>query len=153
MSEAESSFVRLAAAMALVDIAPDAGPTIVPVLREMEALPDWRVRNTAKIGRWKIEREGPSPIEELLSATSDSPFVQGSQRLPLNHSYLDTIKLLGWLGPEAKAALPELIGIVTTNSLTPLRLRAADAIRRIDPQTYHKLRLPGPLALPDTASE
>src|SRR6266404_3735156 len=28
------------------------------------------------------------------------------------------IKLLGWLGPETKAALPALTGIVTTNSLT-----------------------------------
>jgi HEAT repeat protein len=138
--QAPDAFLRLDAAMALVSIAPDTGPTIIPTLRELEFIQDLRIRNAARIVRWRIEQAGPSPIEDLLSTN-------------LTDLYLDKIKLAGWLGPEAKAALPELIGVVTTNRLAPLRLRAAGAIRRIDPATYHKLNLPGPLALPDIAIE
>ena len=152
--------------MALVKITPDTA-TVVPVLHELETIQDPRVQNAAKLARWKIElastsvpalgeletiqvpyalyqkhpeREGPSPLDDLLF---DS----------LTGFFLDKIRLLGWVGPEAKSALPQLIGIVTTNSLPSLRLRAADAIRRIDPATYEKLRLPGPLALPDNLED
>ena len=109
---------------------------MVPTLRELETVPDLRLRKAANLVRWKIEREGPSPLEDLLSTD-------------LTNLFLDRIKLLGWFGPEAKVALPELIGIVSTNSLLPLRVRAADAIRRIDPATYERLQLPGALALPE----
>src|SRR5439155_2653456 len=115
---ANGSLLRLAGAMALVNIAPDSGPDVVPTLRELETVPDLRLRKAANLVRWKIEREGPSPLEDLLSTD-------------LTNLFLDRIKLLGWFGPEAKVALPELIGIVSTNSLLPLRVRAADAIRRI----------------------
>ena len=175
--KAEATLLRLAAAMALVKITPDTA-TVVPVLHELETVQDPRVQNAAKLARWKIElasdiastsvpalgeletiqvryrlfdrgviwqkrdpeREGPSPLDDLLF---DS----------LTGFFLDKIRLLGWVGPEAKSALPQLIGIVTTNSLPSLRLRVADAIRRIDPATYENLRLPGPLALPDNLED
>ncbi len=66
---------------------------------------------------------------------------------------LDRMRLLGWVGPKARGALPQLIGIATTNYLPSSRLRAANAIRRIDPATYEKLRLPGPLALPENPDD
>jgi len=173
--KAEGTFLRLAAAMALVKITPDTA-SVVPVLRELETVQDPRVRNAAKLAGWKIElasdtastsvaalgeletvhdlgfpsrvnrekreleREGPWPLDVLLSDT-------------LAGFYLDKIRLLEWVGPEAKDALPQLTEIVTTNSLPSLRLLAADAIRRIDPATYERLRLPGPLALPDNLED
>ena len=63
------------------------------------------------------------------------------------------IMMLDWFGPAAKAALPQLIGIVLTNRLPSFRLQAADAIRRIDPATYEKLRLPGSLGLPENPED
>jgi len=128
--------VRLNAAMALVSIAPDEATAVVPALRELELVQDARVRTAARLARSRIERLESPPLEELLS-------------VPITDFFLDKIKLLGWFGPEAKAALPELIGVVTTNSLPGLRLRAADAIRRIDPATYNRLHLPGLLAWPE----
>jgi len=138
--EIDDSTVRLNAAMALVNLAPDAASDVVPALRELELLQDVRVRTAARLARWKIERSGPPPIEQLLSA-------------PITDLFLDKMKLLGWLGPEAEAVLPDLIGVVVSNSLPGLRLRAADAIRRIDPAIYEQLQLPGPLALPDNPHE
>ena len=138
--EIDDSTVRLNAAMALVNLAPDAASDVVPALRELELLQDVRVRTAARLARWKIERSGPPPIEQLLAA-------------PVTDLFLDKMKLLGWLGPEAEAVLPDLIGVVVSNSLPGLRLRAADAIRRIDPAIYEQLQLPGPLALPDNPHE
>ena len=63
------------------------------------------------------------------------------------------IQVLEWFGPEAKAALPQLIGLVMTNTLPSLRLHAVDAIRRIDPATYQKLQLPGSLGLPENPED
>ena len=135
MLKAEGSFLRLAAAMALVQVEPGARATVIPVLRELEAVQEnWRLRNAVKMARWKIEREGPPPFEDLTDL------------------YIK-IQVLEWFGPEAKAALPQLIGLVMTNTLPSLRLHAADAIRRIDPATYQKLQLPGSLGLPENPED
>ena len=139
MLKAEGDSLRLAAAMALVQIEPDARATVVPVLRELEGVQDLRIRDAVKMARWKIEREGLPPLEHLHSDSLSDLYVK--------------IMMLDWLGPAAKAALPQLIGIVMTNRLSSFRLQAADAIRRIDPATYEKLRLPGSLGLPENPED
>jgi HEAT repeat protein len=137
---APASSLRLAAAMALFNISPDTAPNVVLALGELETAVDLRIRRAARLVRWRIERTGPNPMEDLLAASTTD-------------FYVDKIRMLGWFGPEASAALPELIGIVTTNNLGPLRIRAAEAIRRIDPATFRKFHLPGPLALPENPAE
>lgn len=132
--------LRLAAAMAILNISPDLGPALVPTFQELEIGVDLRVHRAARLARWRIDRKGPSPMEELLDAS-------------MTDFYVDKLRMLAWFGPEARSALPELIGIVTTNTLAPLRVRAAEAIRRIDPPTYRRLHLPGPLALPENLQD
>jgi len=139
MLKAEGSSLRLAAAMALIQIEPDARAMVVPVLHELEGIQGLRIRDAVKMVRWKIEREGLPPSEDLRTDSLADLYIN--------------IMLLDWFGPDAKAALPQLIGIVMTNRLPSFRLQAADAIRRIDPATYEKLQLPGSLGLPENPED
>ena len=57
------------------------------------------------------------------------------------------IELLGDIGPEANAAVP-LLKMILARPFGPDRRAVAIALRKIAPETWDELGLPGLLALP-----
>ncbi|GEM_PF-2471032 len=164
---------QLAAAEALSRIAPGQSSNAVVVLRQFQAerslnppgfpidsskfsalRAHWRSESAAasviyidssklsalraQVALWRLHFES-QPVDSLteLCKSSDKILISWDQRL---------IDLLGDIGPEARSALPLLEDCLEKDP--EQRLAAAIAIRKIDPDEYTRLGLPGTLAIP-----
>lgn len=158
----EDRRLRLAAADALTRIAPLECSNVVAVLTNLQHdseaatvwLPDGRrserkdfqnpqsvfLRLSASVALWRLGVEKEPPVDALAELAGKSPSIGGE---------LWAIKSLGEIGPRAKVALPALRVVLERERGSSVFGRAAAiAIRRIDPEEFAKLGLPGLLALP-----
>jgi HEAT repeat protein len=87
---------------------------------------------------WRLGLEKESPVGGMIEELG--------RREAVNQ--LALVELLGELGPEAKAALPQLTRLVGLGNWIRLRRTAAIAIRKIDADEAAKLGLPGLLVIP-----
>jgi HEAT repeat protein len=160
----ENLRLRLAAADALIMIAPPACSNVVAVLTNLLNEPElatvWVVdekgvarrsdrkdlqnpesvfaKISVSVALWRLGLEKEPPIEVLAELAGKDPSAGGE---------LWAIKLLGEIGPAAKPALPALRGVLDRKS-TYYGRAAAIAIRHIDRDEFDRLGLPGMLALP-----
>jgi hypothetical protein len=146
---------RCRAADAITKIAPQNAAELVPVLQALEHVPPLRViypdsnavqapvffrpdpssnyfRLAAEVSLWRIGLRASPPVAEIISEAQNKDYDHIS----------DWIDLLGDIGPPAASALPALDKILEFDS------EAALAIRRIDPNEYDRLNLPGVVVLP-----
>ena len=111
---------------------------IVNVLSEFRNDPELRSHLTATIALWRLGLETTPIVEELVNCAA-RVYSVGGEKWPID--------LLGDIGPEAKTAVPLLTKVLDRPFLWDRRA-AAIALRKIAPETWSDLELPGLLALP-----
>ncbi len=152
--------LQLAAATAVTRIVPGDCSNAVAVLRGLQ-------RDSGEIAN----QETPEQVEEIMShrirfypsfqaqvavalwrlglksdLEESSPMAALVKQLnsPGNLEFLSLIRLAGDLGPDAKGAIPRLKAYMDNGPFS----QAAIAIRKIDPEEYARMGLPGTLVLP-----
>jgi HEAT repeat protein len=124
-------FVRLDAASALRQIAPQDNANTVPVLQALRGSDLPPVRCGAAVCLWQLGLETNLPLAELTAA--------------VERRDARAIELAGDIGPPARDSLPALEKILGASD--DARFTAAAAIERIDPDEARRLGLPGLLLL------
>lgn len=156
--------LRLAAADALTKVAPQACSNVVAVLTNLqhdsESATVWVsdghgatsptdkkdfensecvfLRLSASVALWRLGVQKQPPVAALTELVDEHPAHTGS---------LWAVTLLGEIGPPAKSSLPALRAVLDQKTTLHSRV-AATAIRKIDPDEWTRLGLPGMLALP-----
>lgn len=126
---------RLAAARALAKIDPREARVFLPVLTEFQKDSQPRFHLSASVALWELKLEADSPVPALMELLKQP-----------GEAYTTT-ELLGDLGPAARESIPSLEKVLRHESIS-YRRRAANAIRKIDPEAWDRIGLPGTLALP-----
>lgn len=160
----ENPRLRLAAVDALTKIAPQACSNVVTVLTNLQHDPEiatvWVsdghgaarrtdqkdfqnpecvfLRLSASVALWRLGVEKEPPVAALTEQVAKLSWLAGD---------LWAVTLLGEIGPPAKSSLPALRTLLDRKATRHSRV-AAIAIRKIDPDEWTRLGLPGMLALP-----
>jgi len=125
--------LRASAAFTLSRIGPDAKvatPKLIALLRappdaeEVNAIFDQIVRKNAAMALGRITRGSDVAVESLIAALDDKGLEVA----------VYAAMALGEIGPPAKAAIQPLQGFVKTEKDARIRIHAAAALMRIDPQ-------------------
>jgi HEAT repeat protein len=115
---------RLVAVESLANLGPEAKEAI-PALRASLRDRDSRVRLEAAYALWKVDGQTEEPVRVLLAILD--------QERPYVHDETRVMDILGEMGPNAKAAVPRLIGKAEKRHRFREGARAARALKRIDP--------------------
>ncbi len=153
--------VRLAAATAIVRIAPAESSNAVEVLEALKWDLDGALvlastngipqKSTLKDGFGNFDGAYPRLAASVAlwqaGLAKDPPVAEITGEFGKDASLFDSeyIELLGEIGPAAKSALLVLEPYLNPGNYYRLRIRAAIAIRKIDPEEAAKLNLPGVL--------
>ncbi len=124
-------YVRLDAAGALCQIAPQETSNSVAVLQALRGDKLPMVRCGAAVCLWRLGMETNLPLAELTAA--------------VERREARAIELAGDIGPPARDALPALERML--NATNDARYAAAAAIEKISPDEARRLELPGLLLL------
>lgn len=144
--------IRIAAARALLRIAPETASTTKAALQQLEEdgrpwgdllVHDALTQMRLAVGLWEADRTRPCPAPRLIEVLRQS----GENFITTEILKKCAAELLGDIGAEAKDAIPSLLGFLN-EGMTDSRRTAAIAIRKIDPEAAARLGLPGLLALP-----
>jgi len=165
--KSEHHGIRLAAATALARIAPQKASNAVAVLKGLQHDPElarvWSsdghggaimtdkkdyqnpqsvlFRLSASVPLWELQIESEPPVTSILEEMNKIGRSDDVSGIPY-------IELLGEIGPPARSALPVLKTFLQPQRWVRLRRTVAIAIRKIDPEEYARLGLPGTLVLP-----
>lgn len=123
----EKPTVRVAAATALWRLGPiarDAAPAVIKVYQDVNQ--EDEVRMMAGFALGKIGAAHKDVVPTLIES------LRGSEKR-------QAVLILGQIGPDARAAVPELIKVYENSAMDPTTSkRAAEALKKIDPEAAAK---------------